>query len=60
MSMAKNDNTGVKLEVKCPELQMLCVNSSETMPVQGATSLYRRGPAAVPAQHVISNLLIAQ
>ena len=58
MSVAKNDNTGVKLEV--PRVSDVMGKQRRNNAGTGATALYRRGLAAVPAQHVISKLLIAQ
>ena len=58
MFVAKNDNTGVKLEV--PRVTDVMRKQRRNNAGTGAMALYRRGLAAVPAQHVISKLLIAQ
>ena len=58
MSVAKNDNTGVKLEV--PRVTDVMRKQRRNNAGTGATALYRHGLSAVPAQHVISKLLIAQ
>ena len=58
MSVAKNDITGEKLEV--PRVTDVMRKQRRNNAGTDATALYRRGLAAVPAQHVISNLLIAQ
>ena len=58
MSVAKNDNMGVKLEV--PRVTDVMRRQRRNNAGTDTKALYRRGLAAVPAQHFISNLLIAQ